>query len=465
MSENKENKMGNPLGSKEIPELLKAFAIPSIIAMLVSSLYNLVDQFFIGQAIGELGNAATNVVYPLVPACISCALLFGIGGASNFNLRMGKGEKDGAKYYIGNAATAMLIVGLVISVFCQITCDSLLKFFGAPDNVLPLAKSYLKITSVGFPFQIFAAGSTHLIRADGSPKYSMKINLTGAIINVILDPLFIFGFNWGMFGAGLATVIGQVVSAVMGGWYFLHYKTVRLDFASFIPRLSRIFEIASLGAANCFNQLAMMLLAIVLNKSLNHYGALSPYGNSIPLAVSGVSLKCMQIMISIVIGLSQGLQPIASFNYGAGNYDRVKKALFLALKSGAVVCIIGFLIFQIFPHQLIALFGNGSEDYFAFGVRYIKIYYFFIWTYFIQPIISNFFSSIGKPIKGIFLSLTRQVIFYLPLLILFPMFFGIDGILYAGAATDFIAAAVCIIMLIIELSRPEFKSNVLKAAS
>ncbi|XME03413.1 MATE family efflux transporter [Lachnospiraceae bacterium C1.1] len=447
----------NPLAVKEIPSLLKAFAIPSIIAMLVSSFYNLVDQFFIGQAIGELGNAATNVVYPLVPACISCALLFGIGGASNFNLSMGKGETKGAKYYIGNAASVMLIIGIVISIFCEIRCDSLLVFFGSPDNVLPLAKSYLRITAVGFPFQIFAAGCTHLIRADGSPKFSMKINLTGAIINLILDPLFIFIFGWGMFGAGLATVTGQFISALMGFWYLLHYKTVTLDADAFRPGLSRVKEIASLGAANCFNQLAMMVLAIVLNKSLNYYGALSPYGNSIPLAVSGVSLKCMQIMMSIVIGLSQGLQPISSFNYGAKNFERVKTSLFLALKAGAIVCIIGFAVFQIFPYQLIALFGNGSDEYFAFGVRYIRIYYLFICTYFIQPIISNFFSSIGKPVKGIFLSLTRQVIFYLPLLLIFPVFFGIDGILYAGATTDLIAALVCIIMLTIELKRPEYR--------
>ena len=450
----------NPLGIKEIPELLKAFAVPSIIAMLVSSLYNVVDQFFIGQAIGELGNAATNVVYPLVPACISCALLFGIGGASNFNLSMGKGDRENAGFYLGNAATAMVIAGLIISVFSQISCDSLLRFLGSPENVFPLAKSYLRITAVGFPFQIFAAGSTHLIRADGSPKFSMKINLTGAVINVILDPLFIFGFKWGMFGAGFATVIGQVVSALMGAVYLLtRTKTIKLNSASFRPTLPLIAAIASLGAANCFNQLAMMLLAIVLNKSLNHYGALSSYGSSIPLAVSGVSLKCMQMMLSIVIGLSQGLQPIASFNYGARQYGRVKAALFLALKYGAVVCVIGFLIFQLLPRQLIALFGNGTEEYFSFGIKYIRIYYLFIFTYFIQPIISNFFSAIGKPVKGIFLSLTRQVIFYLPLLLIFPMIWGIDGILFAGAATDIIAAAVCIIMLRFELTRPEFKGS------
>lgn len=451
-----ENKSKNPLGSKKISTLLKEFAIPSIIAMLVGSLYNVVDQLFIGQNIGELGNAATNVVYPLVPACIASALLFGIGGASNFNLAMGRGEKDGAKYYIGNAASMAFLVGSIIAIFSEIACNDMLVFFGASSNVYPLAESYLRITAVGFPFLIFSSCATHIIRADGSPKYSMKMNLTGAITNIILDYIFIFIFGWGMFGAGFATIIGQIISAVMGAVYLTRYKTVRLDIASFIPRLSVVISIASLGAANCFNQLAMMVLAIVLNKSLNYYGGLSPYGTDIPLAVSGVSLKCMQIMMAFVIGLSQGLQPIASFNYGAKQYARVKEALFGALKTGAVISFLGFIIFQVFPHQVIEMFGQGSEEYFEFGVRYIRIYYLFLFTYFIQPIVSNFFSAIGKPIKGIFLSLTRQVIFFLPLLLLLPRFFGINGILYAGAMTDLIAASVCSIVGLKEITKPQY---------
>lgn len=454
-----DNKTQNPLGSKKISTLLKEFAIPSIIAMLVSSLYNVVDQLFIGQKIGELGNAATNVVYPLVPACIATALLFGIGGASNFNLSMGRGQKDGAKYFIGNAAFMAFFIGSIIAIFSEITCSNLLVFFGASIKVYPLAESYLRVTAIGFPFLIFSSCATHLIRADGSPKYSMKMNLAGAITNIILDYVFIFIFGWGMFGAGFATIIGQILSAVMGAAYLRKYKTVKLDISSFIPKGEVVFRIASLGAANCFNQLAMMILAIVLNKSLNYYGGLSQYGTDIPLAVSGVSLKCMQIMMAFVIGLSQGLQPIASFNYGAQKYARVKEALFGALKAGAVISIIGFLIFQIFPYQVIEMFGKGSKEYFEFGVKYIRIYYLFLFTYFIQPIVSNFFSAIGKPVMGIFLSLTRQVIFFLPLLLILPLFFGINGILYAGAVTDFIASTVCTIIGLKEITKPKYSSK------
>ncbi|MCR5771975.1 MAG: MATE family efflux transporter [Butyrivibrio sp.] len=454
-----DNKTQNPLGSKKISTLLKEFAIPSIIAMLVSSLYNVVDQLFIGQKIGELGNAATNVVYPLVPACIATALLFGIGGASNFNLSMGRGQKDGAKYFIGNAAFMAFFIGSIIAIFSEITCSNLLVFFGASIKVYPLAESYLRVTAIGFPFLIFSSCATHLIRADGSPKYSMKMNLAGAITNIILDYVFIFIFGWGMFGVGFATIIGQILSAVMGAAYLRKYKTVKLDISSFIPKGEVVFRIASLGAANCFNQLAMMILAIVLNKSLNYYGGLSQYGTDIPLAVSGVSLKCMQIMMAFVIGLSQGLQPIASFNYGAQKYARVKEALFGALKAGAVISIIGFLIFQIFPYQVIEMFGKGSKEYFEFGVKYIRIYYLFLFTYFIQPIVSNFFSAIGKPVMGIFLSLTRQVIFFLPLLLILPLFFGINGILYAGAVTDFIASTVCTIIGLKEITKPKYSSK------
>ena len=452
------NNNQNPLGTKKISSLLKEFAVPSIIAMLVSSLYNVVDQLFIGQKIGELGNAATNVVYPLVPACIASALLFGIGGASNFNLSMGKGQKDGAKYFIGNAAFMAFFMGTLIAVFSEIACKQMLVFFGASQSVYPLAQSYLRVTAIGFPFLIFSSCATHLIRADGSPKYSMKMNLTGAITNIILDYVFIFIFGWGMFGAGFATIIGQIISAIMGAAYLIRFKTIKLDLSAFIPQGKVILRVASLGAANCFNQLAMMVLAIVLNKSLYYYGELSNYGTDIPLAVSGVSLKCMQIMMAFVIGLSQGLQPIASFNYGAEKYSRVKEALLGALKAGAVISITGFLIFQIFPYQVISMFGKGSKEYFEFGVRYMRIYYLFLFTYFIQPIVSNFFSAIGKPIMGIFLSLTRQVIFFLPLLLILPMFFGINGILYAGASTDLIAALVCIVIGLKEIRKPKYSA-------
>ncbi|MCR4842971.1 MAG: MATE family efflux transporter [Eubacterium sp.] len=449
----------NPLGTRPVNSLLKEFAIPSIIAMLVSSLYNVVDQFFIGRAIGELGNAATNVVYPLVPCSIAIALLFGIGGAASFNLAMGMGRTDKAKYYIGNAATMMWIIGIIVGVLCEIFCTPMLEFFGAPDAVMDYATVYMRICAIGFPFQVVAAGYAHLVRSDGAPSFSMKMNLTGAIINIVLDALFIFGFGWGMAGAAAATVIGQVVSALMGVAYVARFKTVTINREAYIPNREDCLRIMNLGAANFLNQMAMMLLAIVLNKSLSHYGALSSYGDSIPLAISGISLKCMQIMMAFVIGLSQGLQPIASFNYGAKKYTRVKEGVMRTLAAGAVICVVFYLLFELFPGQLIALFGEGSEEYFEFGIIYIRIYYIFMFTYFVQPIVSNFFSTIGKPKMGIFLSLTRQVIFYLPLLLVVPLFFGLYGILYAQAATDLLACLVNIYMFYREMRRPEYAAD------
>ena len=457
MSENV--KVANPLGTESIKVLANRFAIPSIIAMLVGSLYNVVDQFFIGQSIGELGNAATNIVYPTVPACVAIALLFGIGGASSFNLAMGMGKTEDAKYYIGSAATLMFVLGVFVAAVCEIFCDPLLSFFGCPENVFPYAAVYMRICALGFPFQIFSAGASHLVRADGSPTYSMKMNLTGAIVNIFLDALFIFVFGWGMAGAAAATVTGQVIASLMGAVYFRRYKTVELDLKAFVPSRNHALRAMGLGASNCINQMAMMALAIVLNKSLSYYGAQSVYGDSVPLAVSGIALKCMQIMMAVIIGFSQGLQPIASFNYGARNYDRVKEAVWLTLKRAAAASIIGWAVFELFPLQILELFGSGSDTYFKFGVMYIRVYYIFMLTYFGQPIISNFFSAIGKPKLGIFLSLTRQVIFLLPLLLVLPLFMGLNGVIIATPITDMIAFILCFTLLFRELKRPEYQGE------
>lgn len=449
----------NPLGSKPIPSLLKEFAIPSIIAMLVSSLYNIVDQFFIGQSVGALGNSATSVYYPLTIACISIALLLGIGGASAFNLAMGMGKKDTAGYYIGNAASLMFVLGLCLAIVTFFFANPILHFFGSPENVLPYALTYTRICAIGFPFLIFSSGGSHLVRADGSPKFSMYVNLTGAIINTILDAIFVFGLGWGMAGAAWATVIGQVIAALMVFKYLKHYKTVPLTKEKMIPHKIYVFRAMSLGTASFFNQIAMMILAIVLNKSLKYYGSISQYGDSIPLAVSGIATKCMQVIMAVIIGISQGLQPIASFNFGAGNYKRVRQGYFMALKAGTVISVIAFILFQTFPRQIIAIFGDGGEAYFQFAIHYIRIYFFFIFTYFMQPITANFFTAIGMPQIGIFLSLTRQIIYYLPLLLIIPHFVGIDGIMYAGAIADLVAFLTCVVVAWKEIKKEQYQHN------
>lgn len=445
----------NPLGVAPVGRLLRQFAIPSIIAMLVGALYNIVDQFFIGQSIGELGNAATNVAFPLSTSCTAIALLLGVGAASAFNLSMGRGEKEKAFYYIGNAAVLLFGGGLILCLGTQMFLEPMLVFFGSPDNVLPYAREYVRIVSIGFPFLILTAGGAHLVRADGSPRYSMACNLTGAIINTILDPVFILGCDMGMTGAALATIIGQIVSGLMVCHYLCHFKTGKLTKTHLLLKWKFAGYAMSLGLAQCFNQLAMMVVQIVMNNSLTYYGALSIYGESIPLAASGIINKVSFIFFSVCIGISHGMQPIASFNYGAKKYDRVKEVIRLSILAGTVVCIAAFLLFQIFPRQIIGLFGKGSEMYFAFAERYFHIYLFFTFLNNIQPLSSSFFTSIGKPQKGVFLSLTRQIIFLLPLIIVFPLFMGIDGIMYAGPIADFLAALISGIFLRKEIRNME----------
>ena len=443
--------MENPLKTEKISQLLRNFAIPSIIAMLVSALYNIVDQIFIGQSIGELGNAATNVSFPLTTICIAISLLFGIGGASAFNLTMGRGDSKRAIHYIGNAAAMLVSCGIVLCIVTHLFLTPMLQFFGAPDNVLGYAKTYTNITSFGFPFLILATGSGHLIRADGSPRFSMACNLTGAIINTILDPLFIFGFHWGMAGAAFATIIGQFVSGAMAIHYLCHYKTVRLERKHLRPQWQYIRWVMSLGAASCFNQIAMTIVQIALNKSLTYYGALSVYGESIPLACAGIITKVNQIFFSVIIGLSQSIQPIASFNYGARQYPRVRQVYYLAIRVGFVISILSFAVFQLFPRQIISLFGSGDALYYQFAVSYFRIYFFCTFVNCLQPISSTFFTAIGKPKKGMFLSMTRQILFLLPLILILPLFFGMDGILFSGPIADGIAAVVAIVMMRMEM--------------
>ena len=449
--------MTNPLGSQPVGKLLRQFAVPSIIAMLVSSLYNMVDQLFIGNKIGSLGNAATNIQFPLSILNVSMALLCGIGAASAFNLAMGRGEKDDAGYYIGNAVTTMITLGLILTLVTELCLEPMLVFFGSPENVLPYAMEYTRVTALGFPFFILSAGGGHLVRADGSPNMTMILNLTGAIINTVLDYIFIFIFDWGMAGAAWATIIGQYVSGIIVLVYMTHFKTVKLGLKHFLPDLKHILTMLFLGLAPFFNQIAMMLVQIVLNRTLKYYGSMSIYGEATPIACAGIISKVTGICFSFIIGISQGLQPIVSFNYGAGNYKRVKDGYNLAIKIAAVIAIVSWLAFQIFPRQLVAMFGDGDELYFQFSINYFRIYLFGMFLCFLQPISSNFFTAIGKPRKGIFMSLTRQVIFLIPLILALPVFFGIDGVMYAGPIADCLAFIICFILVKKEYSRPEFQ--------
>lgn len=444
---------GNPLGTAPVGSLLKKFAIPSIISMVVNALYNIVDQIFIGQGVGMLGNAATNVAFPMTTVTLAIALLLGIGGASNFNLSLGRKDEERARSIAGTAFGSLIIFGVIFCLVIRLFLKPIVMACGATDQTLEYSLAYVSITSLGFPFSMLTTGGNHLIRADGKPTYSMTAALSGAIINTILDPLFIFVFGWGIEGAAITTVIGQVFSACMVLFYLPKYLHGSLKFRDFIPKFSCLKAIISLGCASCLNQLAITVIQILLNNTLRHYGALSPYGSDIPLAVVGIVMKVNTLFLAVVIGLSQGAQPIFSFNYGARKYKRVREAYLKAAGISTIIAVVAFLCFQIFPRQIIGLFGNGDELYYQFAVRFFRIYLFCTFFNGMQPVTSNFFSSIGKPYKGIFLSLTRQIIFLVPLVIIFPLFMGIDGVTFAGPIADGAAGILAITLISIEFKK------------
>lgn len=442
MSEQVKSASGNPLATEKIEKLIPRFAIPAIISMLVSSLYNIVDQIFIGQGVGLLGNAATNIAFPITIVCTATALLLGIGSASNFNLSAGAGRQEEANYFAGNGLTLLLIGGLLITAVVLAFLNPLLQIFGVTEEILPYARDYTGITALGIPFLVLTTGGNHLIRADRSPTYSMTCMLTGAIINTILDPLFIFAFDLGIKGAAWATVIGQVVSGIMVIVYFLKFRHLDLKVKMLKPSCYNFGHILSLGMAACINQIAMALVQIVMNNTLKHYGAASSYGSEIPLACVGVISKVNMVFLSITIGLAQGCQPIWGFNYGAKYYNRVRDTYKYAFKVAFVVGVLFFLSFQFFPRQIISLFGSGTEEYYHFAERYFKIYMFMTFANGLHPVSANFFTSMGKAKLGAVVSLTRQVLFLIPLIIIFPLFMGIDGVMYAGPIADGMAIII-----------------------
>ncbi len=442
MSGQAKNALGNPLATEKIEKLIPRFAIPAIISMLVSSLYNIVDQIFIGQGVGLLGNAATNIAFPITIVCTATALLLGIGSASNFNLSAGARQQERANCFAANGLTLLLAGGLLIAVLVLVFLNPLLQLFGVTEEILPYAKDYTGITALGIPFLVLTTGGNHLIRADRSPTYSMTCMLTGAIINTILDPLFIFGFDLGIKGAAWATVIGQVVSGIMVIIYFLKFRHMDLKVRMLKPSWNNFQQILSLGMAACINQISMALVQIVMNNTLKHYGAASSYGSEIPLACVGVISKVNMVFLSITIGLAQGCQPIWGFNYGAKAYKRVSDTYKYAFKVAFVVGLLFFLSFQFFPRQIISIFGSGSEDYYRFAERYFKIYMFMTFANGLHPVSANFFTSMGKAKLGAVVSLTRQVLFLIPLIIIFPLFMGIDGVMYAGPIADGMAIII-----------------------
>ena len=443
----------NPLGIKPIKKLLISFAWPAITANIINALYSIVDQIFIGQGVGYLGNAATNIAFPITTICLALGLMIGIGAAANFNLELGRGNPEKAKAVVGTSVTSLFIIGVILTILIHIFLEPLMYAFGSTDEILPYAKTFAGISSLGIPFLLLSISTNPMVRSDNSPKYSMYAIVLGAVLNIILNPIFIFGFGWGIAGSAWATVISQFISAAILLFYFPRFKSVKFYKKDFIPKFSLLKISIALGMTSFVFQGSNMIIQIVTNNLLNTYGSQSIYGNDIPIAVAGIVAKVNIIFVSIIIGLVQGAQPIFGFNYGAKDYNRVRETMHYMMKYAIIISVVFFAIFEIFPKQIVATFGNGNELYFEFAVRYMRFFLLFTFINGIHISSSTFFSAIGKPKIGVTVALTKQMIILLPTLLVLSHFFGIDGIIYATPITDICAFSVSLFFLTREFQR------------
>lgn len=438
---------GNPLYSAPMMPLIAKYAVPSIISMLVSAAYNITDQAFIGHVVGLVGNAATSASFPVVTLTTAFALLIGNGSAAAYTMAVGADKRDEAARVVGTGTFMLILAGALIFTTIVGLKQSILILCGATKTVMPYASVYLKYTAFGLPMMMFANAGASIMRADGSPNAAMAASVSGALLNVLLDYIFMFVLHLGIRGAALATVIGQAVSFLLCVSYYPRFKCIKFKLSSVRYRTDTAAQITKLGTANFINHMIMVLVNIVLNNQLTRYGALSPYGSDIPLAVAGEVSKLNVILAAFAVGLAQGCQPVVSFNMGAKNYPRVKAAYMTAVRAAVIVSCIAFAAFQLFPRQIAGLFSSGSAAYFEFAEKYLRIYMFMIFVYGVQPMTVNYFANIGSVSKGITLSVARQGFFLMPLLVFLPRLFGIDGVLFAGPIADALAFGLSVILM------------------
>lgn len=440
----------NILGTEKIGKLLAKFAIPGIISMVVNSLYNIVDQIFIGQGVGYLGNGATTVIFPMITFAMAFSLLFGDGSATFLSLKLGEKKEDEAARGTGAGIIGFVGIGIIITILYLIFLEPLCKLFGASEAILPYAKDYGRIITYGLPFCAVCAGGASIIRADGNPKFNMIGLFAGTIINVVLDPIFIFVFHWGVKGAAFATILGQFANAVLNIYYFSKkMRNVSLNRFVFRKSISYIPRVSKLGISSFITQMALVVAMATRNNVLVTYGAKSKYGSDIPVTTLGITMKTFTIIMSIVLGLSAGAQPIFGYNYGSGKYDRVKKTFKLVAVLSTIICTVAFFLAQFKPLAIISIFGSESDLYNEFAMKCMRIYLMLIPTVGIQIMSGIFFQALGYPVQASILSLSKQIIFQLPVTILLPVFKGVEGVLWAGPVSDVLAFTTMIVMFLI----------------
>lgn len=435
------------LGTERIGKLMRQYAIPCIISLLVGALYNIVDQIFIANAsyLGSYGNAANTVVFPLTVVALAIAVMIGDGCCAFVSMALGRNEADKAKRSVGNAVVLSIAGSLVLTAIYLVFADGIIAMFGGTVNeeTFRHAQEYFFYITLGIPFYMFGQAMNPVIRADGSPRFAMVSTLAGAVINIILDPIFIFVFKWGMMGAAVATVIGQVATALLAVWYLLHMKVIRPAKTDFALSGSVCGRMLTLGITSFLSQISLVAAMAAINNMLQKYGALDetfgqPEYAQIPMAVVGIVMKFFQIIISIVIGMAAGCIPIVGYNIGAGRKDRAKTLFYYLLAAEAILGVIALLIVELLPRQLIAIFGAANESgYYAdFAVKAFRTYLCMMVLACINKACFIFLQAIGKALASTLLSMFREVVFGVGFALLLPVFFGLDGVLYSMPVSD-----------------------------
>ena len=457
-----DQKANNFLETEPVGALMRKYSIPCIISLLVAALYNIVDQIFIANAsyLGSYGNAANTVVFPLTVVALAIAVMIGDGACAFVSILLGQGNKDDAGTVIGNAVVLSIASGIVVTLLYLVFSDQILAMFGGTVNeeTFRQSREYFFWITLGIPFYMFGQAMNPIIRSDGSPRFAMASTLVGAAFNVVFDPILIFGLRWGMMGAAVATIAGQIITAVLAIWYLCHMKAVRLKRGSFRLSGSLIKKFIPLGITSLLSQLSLVAAMAAINNMLRKYGALDPVFSQteyaqIPMAVVGIVMKFFQIIISIAVGMAAGCIPIAGYNIGAGRKDRTKKLFLLLLKSEALTGLAALLIVELMPRQMIALFGAANESayYTEFAVKSFRVYLCMMPLATVNKGTFIYLQAIGKAMASTLISLFREVVFGVGFALVLPVFFGLDGVLYSMPVSDFLTFLITVFVVKMQL--------------
>ena len=443
----------NPLGVRPVKRLLFSFSIPAIISCLVNSVYNIVDQIFIGQGVGYLGNAATTIAFPLMTIIMAFATLIGSGGSAYAALRLGEGRKREALLTLNNLLVIAIGLGILLAATGLIFLKPILTLFGATETTMPYAIDYTSIVLMGVPFSVISIALSNMARTDGHPRMSMYGILIGAALNTVLDPIYIFILDWGVKGAAIATITAQFVSTVVLCYYFLRKGNMRFT-RRYMKPVGRVwYKIFSLGISSGITSLVACIMQVVMNNSLVYYGNQTEITGDVALSAMGIVMKIAMILASVCIGFGIGAQPILGFNLGAKKYARVRHTYLLAVSIATGSILIGWAVCQLAPHLVLSLFGKENQTFTDFAVRCLRIYLGGIFCAGFQIVSTNYFQATGQPLKASLLSMLRQLILLIPLLLILPLFFGLNGLLYAGPCADIGSAVIVALFILPEMRK------------